>query len=1306
MSTSVVFPPIGGTTYSVPADSEVNWASLSNYLIALASAQGTTSQKKAVRKCITTPVTVVSSSDAVLNIQLTTPGAVSVVLPISPQGQFYSIVDGTGDAATNNITITGSASSTINGSASYVISDNRASVDLIYITAANNWIAISNSSAVAKTLKQTYDTSIPARIALTSASGGLELRDAATPIAASLFKVADTTGGVAYFNVTSAGVTGSNLSGSNTGDQSLDALTNVSITSKQISDIVSWNGVAWVNGPQSTATGTGGVVLYNATPILIAASANCAIAVGTLAPVPVVTGDVNTTTALNANTVAVSAWLSAALGRTTISAGDWAFQSHLSVDSTAGGRVTSITRNTYRASPNQAGTVTVTGAGTTRTATASTGTPFATANITASATNTLAAYLKTPQGIFQISARTSDTVVTITVLAGYANEAAVAFSYWERLFGTSSSTITSITPVFQEINFNSLQGAFTCATTDAVGIITFGVSTGGAVTLTSVYNGTINHAFVTTPLAIRHNDLPNIQGGASNDYYHSTLAEYTGTGTGVFVRAAGASIGLASATGLPLTTGVTGVLPIANGGTNLSALPTVQAASTFAAWDANSNLLGNNLTGNYATTATAAGTTTLLVGSKRQQFFTGTTTQTVLLPVTSTLVLGQQFEIINLSTGLVSVKSSGSNIIQTMSLGTKLIVTCILTSGTTAASWSFNYASNTGSISGAGIKNYVSNPNDANSGWTASGGGIAVTTETTSSLFPDNITQSSAIKILRASGSDYVYTRWTMDQADYSILCGILFAMQYSGTAGDYTLALYTNTASNYGGSYVSVTLPTTSIPAASTGLNFQTNGVAGASGTQYMELRINGIAGTTALYLNAVTFTPNAPAQGAAISEWQSITFAVPSNLGAGSATNTAFFRRVGSDMQLRMRSIKDATPGSGASSVTFTMPTGYTIDTTKLANGYMGYGSFAGATFGPAIDVLSTSGTTFVIRKNGAATNITGADMTASSELQFQVNVPISEWAGNGTVNLGPGAQVEYASCAITSDADNSTTVYGPAGSLVPTAVLSTTRTATFTWQYPRQDSDIFLVEIQTSTTSGWMPFDSNGIGAVGYQTQNSVGYGLYLTHPSSTTSAVSFSRYARTTGVTFGSAGDNWSALTTTRWRVRKVTASSPVGFGLAATDGTAGLYKAGSVPGLTTGATIAAGYVGEVIIATATSVPATTATYNVVTSITVTAGVWLLTSAVEFEPAPTTVITRCDRGLSTSAGANYTGAVSNENKQVEFFPSYVPGDTFGRVVPTWSINVASGGTLTYYLKCYTTFGTSTLTISGAIRAVRIA
>jgi hypothetical protein len=93
----------------------------------------------------------------------------------------------------------------------------------------------------------------------------------------------------------------------------------------------------------------------------------------------------------------------------------------------------------------------------------------------------------------------------------------------------------------------------------------------------------------------------------------------------------------------------------------------------------------------YATTATAAGTTTLTVASPSWQFFTGTTTQTVVLPVTSTLTLGTAYRIVNDSTGVVTVQSSGANEVVALQAGTAAIVTCILISGTTAASWSIQY---------------------------------------------------------------------------------------------------------------------------------------------------------------------------------------------------------------------------------------------------------------------------------------------------------------------------------------------------------------------------------------------------------------------------------------------------------------------------------------------------------------------------------------------------------------------------------------------------------------------------------------
>ncbi len=132
---------------------------------------------------------------------------------------------------------------------------------------------------------------------------------------------------------------------------------------------------------------------------------------------------------------------------------------------------------------------------------------------------------------------------------------------------------------------------------------------------------------------------------------------------------------------------------IAQGGTGVTSVTTSPTASMWAGWDANKNLSANNFIAGYATTVTAAATTTLTVSSAYSQFFTGSTTQTVKLPVTSTLVNGQSFFIVNNSSGNVTVESSGSNSIQVMAANTTLLVTCISTSGTTAASWNAEYSS-------------------------------------------------------------------------------------------------------------------------------------------------------------------------------------------------------------------------------------------------------------------------------------------------------------------------------------------------------------------------------------------------------------------------------------------------------------------------------------------------------------------------------------------------------------------------------------------------------------------------------------
>ena len=71
-----------------------------------------------------------------------------------------------------------------------------------------------------------------------------------------------------------------------------------------------------------------------------------------------------------------------------------------------------------------------------------------------------------------------------------------------------------------------------------------------------------------------------------------------------------------------------------------------------------------NVIDGYTTTVTAAGTTTLTNASTQQQFFTGTSAQTVRLPQTSTLVLGQSYCVVNNSTALVTVQTFTSNAIR------------------------------------------------------------------------------------------------------------------------------------------------------------------------------------------------------------------------------------------------------------------------------------------------------------------------------------------------------------------------------------------------------------------------------------------------------------------------------------------------------------------------------------------------------------------------------------------------------------------------------------------------------------------
>jgi hypothetical protein len=143
MSTSKTWPGGGTgaspTTYSIPTDGELNWQALTNFLTALADgAQCTTFQKFAVREAASSPVTV-ATSDCIVVTDLTVAGAVTVNLPAGANKQVFYIIDGKGDANTNNITINRNGSDTIAGATSLVLSGAREGVGLVYNSADTDW---------------------------------------------------------------------------------------------------------------------------------------------------------------------------------------------------------------------------------------------------------------------------------------------------------------------------------------------------------------------------------------------------------------------------------------------------------------------------------------------------------------------------------------------------------------------------------------------------------------------------------------------------------------------------------------------------------------------------------------------------------------------------------------------------------------------------------------------------------------------------------------------------------------------------------------------------------------------------------------------------------------------------------------------------------------------------------------------------------------------------------------------------------------------------------------------------------------
>lgn len=466
--------------------------------------------------------------------------------------------------------------------------------------------------------------------------------------------------------------------------------------------------------------------------------------------------------------------------------------------------------------------------------------------------------------------------------------------------------------------------------------------------------------------------------------------------------------------------------------------------------------------------------------------------------------------------------------------------------------------------SGSGEFNVISSPNDASSGWAASGAGITVSTSTTTTDLPLGPNVSTSIKITPVSGTDYVYYRWTMPDALKNRKLKVQWEQRpLSGYAsGDLEVEVYKNSASNYGGSYTRFDLSTdssgvSSIPNASG--RFNTN--FDSDGADYYELRVTRVSGTTALNITSVIVGPGIQPQGAVKGPITSFTPVFRGSttdpaLGGGGSTK-AFLVRDGEQAYINVSHLQNSGGTSGSGTYFFEMPFGLTINTSLFAGvanrnvigkGWVGVGT--GSMLPVTLRAESSTLVSVTIDNSVTAGTLWASGGTydigtvATLRFGFEIeNVPIAEWAGSGTVNLAQN-DVEYASTSGTWDADSSTTVYGPAGVIVG-GTLTSSRNKTVTWITPAQRTDSQDVEFSYDqlvwfSSAVYAPYTQSSLGT------DATSAGIQISNVTSTTTQVRFMRYRYLAND--DSPATNWPA-SGLYWRVVKRSAGAAVGFGLA-------------------------------------------------------------------------------------------------------------------------------------------------------------
>lgn len=330
-------------------------------------------------------------------------------------------------------------------------------------------------------------------------------------------------------------------------------------------------------------------------------------------------------------------------------------------------------------------------------------------------------------------------------------------------------------------------------------------------------------------------------------------------------------------------------------------------------------------------------------------------------------------------------------------------------------------AQQVGSGSGSGEINYIDNPSAAAAitGWTPVGNlDVARTTEAIDAgSLPRENTAGSGIKITADSNtqstSDYVYFHFDLDDIDKSRLLKIEWSQKVFGTYTDGQLEVYIAAQGSEGTALI--TPVNTSIPSADQ--TFSSSFLSTTATALALVIRATGDMTTDGgIVISDVVVGPGKTASGAVVGSTtvSTISFgATPPTKGSAQTDKFSYYR-VGEWLHATFEYHQAAGGSNSSGTVTINLPSGLTVDTTKLTgvgSGVSRVGTFYSYTTTNTewIGTLVTSGgaSSVTLAYNSDADSVsfmtyTQLNFSNAVTVSGHFTVPITQWASSGTMNV----------------------------------------------------------------------------------------------------------------------------------------------------------------------------------------------------------------------------------------------------------------------------------------------------------------